>query len=796
LLETVLTVLPITRRTKFAQDFVGNLSVRSDSAGPRAWQSIASPSTLNPKFGTGISLMLNRRTFLKTGAAALPLAAGVSNLCQTAAETASAELSAAPALLPLPPRLPPFDPAGLPWQAKIRRVGQSNMTEHDPAVMNIEEWADYWHSAGAQIVFVSVTGILAFYPSKVPFHRWGKFLDGRDFFGECAAAAKKRGMRVVARMSPDLNWPDALAAHPAWAMRNADDSPQLNSEDPQLFRTCMFSSYMDDYIPAIMREINSIYDIDCFYTNGWPPIGSLPDCHCAICSKLPPTGTPAYWRAFNDRLFSLWQRYDGIAKEKRSESFFFANLGGNVQASPDLARLGKIAAWFQADNQGRTNADPAIWGCALQARVCKAVLGDNSFAANINAAYSTGLVRWRNASKNPEETRMWMYEALAGGLPLYNHFIGSENGFCEDRRWQKVGAEVFEWSAKNDAHLTPRRSLANIGVIMGQSTHVLYKGSAATRATNYMHETTQGIYEALLAGRFAFDFVHEELLEPERLSKYRALLLPNIAVLSDEQCRQIREYVRRGGSLMASFETSLCDENLQRRFDFALADLFGVNKTGDVIGTNGNAYYARIERHHPILDGFTGTNWIPGAQNRIPLQPVGDPLLTVVPGFVQYPPELAYPPVSHTDEPAVVLRESGASRLAWFPGDIERTYWLTGHDDLLRLMHNTLRWLTREECVVHIAGDGFLEFFAWETVPGYAVHLLNYTNPNAHHGWVNSVCPLGPQKVSMRLPAGVRVTKIELLRAGNTVPFRIEDQTLRFTVPRIGDYEAAAITVS
>ena len=80
------------------------------------------------------------------------------------------------------------------------------MTEHDPAVMNIEEWADYWHSTDADIVFVSVTGILAFYPSKVKFHRHGKYLHGRDFFGECVAAAKKRGMRVVARMSPDLNW--------------------------------------------------------------------------------------------------------------------------------------------------------------------------------------------------------------------------------------------------------------------------------------------------------------------------------------------------------------------------------------------------------------------------------------------------------------------------------------------------------------------------------------------------------------------------------------------------------------
>src|SRR5258708_26944200 len=98
------------------------------------------------------------------------------------------------------------------------------MPELDPAVMNIEEWADYWHTAGADMGFVSVTGILAFYPSKVQFHRHGKFLNNRDFFGECLAAAKKRGMRVVARMSPDLNCADALHAHPEWAISPQDGS--------------------------------------------------------------------------------------------------------------------------------------------------------------------------------------------------------------------------------------------------------------------------------------------------------------------------------------------------------------------------------------------------------------------------------------------------------------------------------------------------------------------------------------------------------------------------------------------
>ena len=50
------------------------------------------------------------------------------------------------------------------------------MTEHDPVALDVEAWADYWASLKVDVVLVSVTGILAFYQTKVPFHRKGKYL--------------------------------------------------------------------------------------------------------------------------------------------------------------------------------------------------------------------------------------------------------------------------------------------------------------------------------------------------------------------------------------------------------------------------------------------------------------------------------------------------------------------------------------------------------------------------------------------------------------------------------------------
>ncbi len=78
----------------------------------------------------------------------------------------------------------------VPWQRKIRRVGQTNMTEHDPAALDVEQWADYWASLKVDAVLISVTGILAFYQTKVPYHRKGKFLGSRVF---SASAARPPG---------------------------------------------------------------------------------------------------------------------------------------------------------------------------------------------------------------------------------------------------------------------------------------------------------------------------------------------------------------------------------------------------------------------------------------------------------------------------------------------------------------------------------------------------------------------------------------------------------------------------
>src|SRR5207248_5413087 len=83
-----------------------------------------------------------------------------------------------------------------PWYATMRRCGQLNLNERDPLTWNVSEWIDYWASLKLDALLLNGGGIVAFYPTMVPFHHRSESLGSRDLLGELAAATKTRGMRL------------------------------------------------------------------------------------------------------------------------------------------------------------------------------------------------------------------------------------------------------------------------------------------------------------------------------------------------------------------------------------------------------------------------------------------------------------------------------------------------------------------------------------------------------------------------------------------------------------------------
>jgi hypothetical protein len=384
-------------------------------------------------------------------------------------------------------------------------------------------------------------------------------------------------------------------------------------------------------------------------------------------------------------------------------------------------------------------------------------------------------------------------DGIANGLrPWFTKF----SGIVYDRRWLQVVEDIYNWHYRWERYFRNEEPLARVGLVYSQQTATFYGG---THAAAKVEDHTLGVYQALIEARIPFEMVHDRLLDAAHTSRFKLLILPNIAALSEAQCTQLREFAARGGSLLATHETSLYDEWGDPRSEFGLADLFGASRTGSVEGPLRNSYL-NIEpdaagAYHPIVAGLENAGRIINGVYRVPAKaraPMARPL-TLVPSYPDLPMEMVYPRQPRTDIPEVFLRESGSSRVVYFPWDIDRAYWEILNPDHGVLLSNAVRWALNEEPPVEVTGPGLIEVTLWRQKDSLAVHLINLTNPRTMKGPFREIVPAGPQKLRLRLPDGRKHKKIQLLESGKPAAATVSAGRLEIAVPSIEVHEVVAI---
>ncbi|HET6422208.1 MAG TPA: alpha-amylase family protein, partial [Planctomycetaceae bacterium] len=132
-------------------------------------------------------------------------------------------------------------------------------------------------------------------------------------------------------------------------------------------------------------------------------------------------------------------------------------------------------------------------------------------------------------------------------------------------------------------HKAPERWAA---LLMSDNTRTFYARDAGQVETRYL-SAVLGAFRACVEEHLPVTVINDWNLNAEDLAKYRVLILPNAACLDQRQVAAIDEFVRNGGGLVASLETSLFDEFGDPRSNFALADVLGIDYRGPV--TNGPA---------------------------------------------------------------------------------------------------------------------------------------------------------------------------------------------------------------
>jgi hypothetical protein len=109
------------------------------------------------------------------------------------------------------------------------------------------------------------------------------------------------------------------------------------------------------------------------------------------------------------------------------------------------------------------------------------------------------------------------------------------------------------------------------------------------------------------------------------------------------------------------------------------------------------------------------------------------------------------------------------------------------------LLRNAVRWATNEDPPVEVNGPGVLDVTVWRQQRSMTIHLVNLTNPMMMKGPFRELIPVGEQRVVVRLQAGARAQRVQLLREGREPLVQQDGSRLSLKVPSIRDLEIVAI---
>jgi hypothetical protein len=675
------------------------------------------------------------------------------------------------------------------------RWAQLTLVENDPGTYDLQFWLDYFQRTHSDGVTLSAGGCVAYYPTRIPLHYRSAWMKDTDPFGDLVRGCRKLGMTILARTDPHACHQDVYDAHPDWIAVDASGQKRRHWAMPELWVTCALGPYNFEFMTEVTREIVAMYQVDGVFSNRWAGSGM---CYCEHCTRnfktatgfdLPRTLDPqnparrAYVEWHEKRLFELWDVWDKAIREANPKARYVANSGGGALSELNMKTIGEKASILFADRQARSGLTPS-WANGKNGKEYRAALGNKPvggiFSVGVEEAY-----RWKDSVQSESEIRLWALDGIANGLrPWFTKFAG----VLHDKRWLPVVEQVYTWAWRNERYLRNTAPLARVGMVYSQQTARYYGGE---RARSKVEDHTLGFYQALIEARIPFEMVHDELLDADRLVAFKVLILPNIAALSDRQCGQIREFVRNGGGLVATYETSLYDQRGAKRANFGLSDLLGANYAGGLDARMQNSYL-RLEGKHALLRGFEGVERIINGVSRVHTKPIGaypNPPLTLIPSYPDLPMEEVFPRVDHTDQPEVYMN----GRVVYFPWDIDRTFWEVLSVDHGKLLRNAVDWAVNEPRPVTVTGPGVLDVTIWKQKDSMTVHLVNLTNPMMMKGPLREFIPLPAQEVAIPLPEGHKPRAVKLLVSGAAPRTTITNGALHLTVPSILDHEVIAI---
>ncbi len=414
------------------------------------------------------------------------------------------------------------------------------------------------------------------YPTKVGQQHRG--LKGRNILGEIIERCHAHDIAVVVYTSLIFDrW--AADNHPEWRMVTSQGKPQ--SEGGRHGVLCPNSPYRD-YVRAFAEEICQMFDFEGlrFDMTFWPSL-----CFCQHCQKR-----------FADEVGGdiprtiNWQDEKWVAFARRREIWlaeFAAVATGAVRKLKPNATVEHQSSTYPLNWQFGVGA-PLVpqndflqgdfYGDSLQGSFVRKLLEDltpnrpfgfeTSFSVELrdHTGMKSEALLEAKASAAIADAAAFIFIDAIDPIGTINPLVHERMGRVFDRLMpcyahlggQRVEDVAIYYSLESKFSFVPNDR--NVGQPDLSDAHTTAAMQASRR---------------LIAAHVPFGVITKKSLS--RLSDVKLLILPAVNMMDQQEVDAIRDWVQRGGTLLASGGSSLVNKQGQLQKDFMLSDVFGVS---------------------------------------------------------------------------------------------------------------------------------------------------------------------------------------------------------------------------
>jgi hypothetical protein len=645
------------------------------------------------------------------------------------------------------------------WWMTPRRMIQTNLREID-AGMDLDAYVAALSDSGANVVLFNVGGIVANYPTDLPFHYRNPKMHG-DLTGEVIQRLHAAGIRVIGRFDFSKVNQEIARQHPEWLSRDRAGNayPPYNGQQP----TCLNGGYQQSCKFAILSEALDRYPLDGVFFNmiGYPRRDysgrDLGICHCQGCQDRframvgldLPQGENAQDPAFRQyqefcsrTIREQFERVQRLVKDKNPQVAICTYTADGV----DVIRAESNTALGQGTYEDSEKA--------------RRILLANPGKQLSNAAVHFIDYPQRHASVSPHLTRRRLLQQMLNGAWLDFYCIGPLHA-QEDRLGLDQVRDVFRFHAEHEDWLIDTVEMADVGLVVDFA-----RGSDEYR----------GWLNILGQSHLSFDLVSWDRSD---LTRYPALVVPLVGKLSEPAARKLDDYVRGGGRLLCTGGVPL---------GVASAGVRGADVIPRQKGT-----YLRIREEDklrltaPLLEKLDLV-FLDGELAACQVEQDVEGLLRFIPPAMFGPPEKCY--YTHvSDTPALYLRPTGSQGgVAWFPWQIAAHYQRQGHAGHRELAVAALDALLELPRRVRVDSSPLVELNHRARRSG-GVEWISLVN---HSGLLGNMLhdPLPVRDVRIQLVPQAPVGRVRLLKSGASIPFETTPAgVVACVVPELREYE-------